>query len=127
MRAHGGGVEGFLAGPDADLRARLLGVHGIGPETAAAIMLYAARRPVFVDDAYARRLFRRLCAGTQAACADGLRRALPDAAGRDPDLLGEWHALIVAHGKARCRARAPRCGGCPLLDRCVEGRRQAGA
>lgn len=127
MRAHGGPAR-FLAGPDADLRARLLGVHGIGPETADAIMLYAARRPVFVDDAYARRLFGRLAAAPPGrALGAGLRRALRDAADRDPDRLGEWHALIVAHGKARCRARAPRCGGCPLLDRCAEGRRRAGA
>ena len=116
-----GTVEGFLDGAAETVRLRCLGVWGVGPETADAIVLYAAQRPTFVVDAYARRLFARLGAklpdGYEAA-----REALLGVAGDDVERLGEWHALIVAHGKARCRARAPRCEGCPLLDVCPAGR-----
>lgn len=116
----GGTIEGFLDGDAETVRRRCLEVSGIGPETADVIVLYAARRPTFVVDAYARRLFARLgCElpeGYEAA-----RRALFGAASGDVARLGQWHALIVAHGKTRCRARSPRCEGCPLLEECPAG------
>lgn len=119
--APGGTIEAFLDGDAEAVRRRCRGVWGVGPETADAIVLYAARRPTFVVDAYARRLFERLGrplpGGYEAA-----RRALLAAAGDDTARLGEWHALIVAHGKARCRAGTPRCRGCPLLAGCPAGR-----
>ena len=117
----GGTIERFLTGDAQTVRARCLDVWGVGPETADAMVLYAAGRPTFVVDAYARRLFARL----GRPLPDGYepaRRALLDAAGGDAGRLGEWHALIVAHGKARCRARVPRCEGCPLLADCPAGR-----
>lgn len=116
----GGTIEDFLDADGETVRRRCLDVWGVGPETADAIVLYAAGRPTFVVDAYARRLFARL----GCELSDGYeppRRALLDAVGRDVARLGEWHALIVAHGKARCRARAPRCEGCPLLAMCPAG------
>lgn len=119
--APGGTIEGFLDGDAETVRRRCLDVWGVGPETADAILLYAAGRPTFVVDAYARRLFARL----GGALPDGYeqsRRMLLEAAGGDVPRLGEWHALIVAHGKARCLARAPRCEGCPLLAECPAGR-----
>ena len=116
----GGTVERFLDGDAATVRRRCLEVWGVGPETADAIVLYAALRPTFVVDAYTRRLFARLgCElpdGYEAA-----RCALLAAAGGDVERLGEWHALIVAHGKARCLTRAPRCEDCPLLAACPAG------
>jgi endonuclease-3 related protein len=116
----GGTIEDFLDADGETVRRRCLDVWGVGPETADAIVLYAAGRPTFVVDAYARRLFARL------ACAlpdryDPARRALLDATGAGVARLGEWHALIVAHGKARCRARAPLCEGCPLRAMCPAG------
>ena len=93
---------------------------GVGPETADAIVLYAARRPTFVVDAYARRLFARLGCELPGGY-EPARRALLDATDGDVMRLGEWHALIVAHGKARCLTRAPRCEDCPLLDACPAG------
>ena len=126
--APGGTLEGFLAGDAETVRARCRAVWGIGPETADAIVLYAARRPTFIVDAYARRLFGRLELGLDGQGLEGVgyeaaRRALLAATGGDAARLGEWHALIVAHGKARCRARQPRCEGCPLLAGCPAGRR----
>lgn len=139
--APGGTIEDFLDGPAGyprveesracpgsptqlcaeAVRRRCLDVWGIGPETAEAIVLYAAGLPTFVVDAYARRLFARL--GDRLLEGDEeSRRTLLEAAGDDVARLGEWHALIVAHGKARCHARAPRCEGCPLLAECPAGR-----
>ena len=117
----GGTIDGFLAGDGEMVRRRCLDVWGVGPETADAIVLYAAHRPTFVVDAYARRLFSRL--GCELPEGDeAARRALFGAASGDVARLGQWHALIVAHGKARCRARSPRCEGCPLLADCPAGR-----
>ncbi|MXW24620.1 MAG: hypothetical protein F4Z96_08285 [Chloroflexi bacterium] len=117
----GGTIDGFLAGAGEMVRRRCRDVWGVGPETADAIVLYAAQRPTFVVDAYARRLFARLgCElpeGYEAA-----RQALLAVTNHDVGRLGEWHALLVAHGKARCRTRSPRCEGCPLLADCPAGR-----
>ena len=118
--APGGTIDGFLDGDAATVRRRCLDVWGVGPETADAIVLYAARRPTFVVDAYARRLFARLGCELPEGYEQA-RRALLDATDGEVTRLGEWHALIVAHGKARCLTRAPRCEGCPLLDACPAG------
>ena len=119
--APGGTIEAFLDGDADAVRKRCLAVWGIGPETADVITLYAAGRPTFVVDAYARRLLGRLEVAPQAAGYEGWRRALLRAAGDDVAKLGEWHALIVAHGKQRCHAGVPLCEGCALLDRCPTG------
>ena len=115
------GLERMLAAPVEELRPLLLATHGIGPETADAILLYAAGRPVFVIDAYTRRLFARLGIAPERDTYEAwqalfARNLEPDAA-----LFNEYHALIVRHGKERCR-RLPVCGGCPLLAVCPTGR-----
>ena len=121
----GGDLAAFLALPTKALRRELLAIRGVGPETADAILLYAAGRPSFVVDAYTRRLFERL--GTldgrekYAAVRDRLMAALPP----DLALYNEFHALIVRHGKTHCRA-APRCEGCPLWEGCPAGLRSNG-
>lgn len=115
-----GTIEDFLDADGETVRRRCLDVWGVGPETADAIVLYAAGRPTFVVDAYARRLFARLGCELPGGY-EPAREALLDAAGDDVARLGEWHALIVAHGKARCHARAPRCECCPLLAMCPKG------
>ena len=121
VRASGGGtVEDFLDADAETVRRRCLDVWGVGPETADAIVLYAAGRPTFVVDAYARRLFARLGCELPEGY-EPARRALLAAVGGDVARLGEWHALIVEHGKARCRAHAPRCEVCPLLAMCPTG------
>jgi endonuclease-3 related protein len=85
----------------ATARRELLAIRGIGPETADAILLYAARIPVFVSDAYARRVAER----------HGLVR--PPAT-YDTGIYNEYHALLVRVGKERCRRTDPLCEGCPL-------------
>ena len=120
LSSPGGTIECFLAGDAETVRRRCLGVWGVGPETADAIVLYAARLPTFVVDAYTRRLLARL-GGALPEGYEPARRMLLEATGDDVTRLGEWHALVVAHGKARCRARSPRCEGCPLFVACPTG------
>ena len=112
-----GGLEAFLSLPTAELRRRLLAVRGIGPETADSIVLYAAGGPVFVVDAYTRRLLGRLGMGVGAEgyglVAAWFVRGLP----RDVGTYRNAHAVIVEHCKRHCRA-APICRGCPLARGC---------
>ena len=99
------------------LRERLFSVHGIGPETADDILLYAFERPVFVVDAYTRRLFGRLGLLPEGLDYESIRAAFEQALGPDTACFNEYHALIVQHGKSVCRPR-PRCAECCLSRLC---------
>lgn len=112
-----GSLKGFLRADPERLRAWLLSVPGIGPETADSILLYAAGRPYFPVDAYTRRLFLRYGILTGSWPYEGIRRLVEGALGPDPAALGEFHALIVAHGKAACR-KEPWCSICPVRVGC---------
>jgi len=115
-----GELEGLLAAPVEELRPLLLGTHGIGPETADSILLYAAGRPVFVIDAYTRRLFSRLAITPGRDSYDSWQALFMANLEPDAALFNEYHALIVRHGKEVCR-RQPRCEVCPLLEGCPTG------
>jgi endonuclease-3 related protein len=109
----GGSLDRLFALDAQALRGRLLDVHGIGPETADCIVLYAARKPVFVVDAYTRRVLERhgwIGPGAGYAEVAGLfmRQLEPDVR-----TYNEYHALLVKLGKECCRPR-PRCEACPL-------------
>jgi endonuclease III related protein len=95
------------------LREELLGVPGLGPETVDAILLYAAGRPVFVADAYARRVLARHGLVPERAGYEEVRAFVERHLPSDPALFNELHALLVAAGKAHCRT-VPRCDDCPL-------------
>ena len=101
------------------LRASLLGVHGIGPETADDIVLYAFGHPVFVIDAYTRRLYARLGQIDGDEPYEQLRGWFEQSFGPDTGLFIEHHALIVRHAKDVCRKRVPHCGHCVLSGRCA--------
>ncbi len=105
----------------ATLRAELLGVHGIGEETADSILLYAVGTPSFVIDAYTRRVFLRLGLGPESGGYGDYRRLFEDNLEAEPHMFGEYHALIVRHGKYVCR-KQPLCRDCCLLDVCPTGR-----
>lgn len=102
------------------LRAALLSVKGVGRETADDILLYAFHRPVFVIDAYTRRLFTRLGCVPPEARSGGYehwRALFEEALEPDPALFNEYHALIVKQAKDICRPR-PLCGQCVLAPHC---------
>lgn len=112
-----GGLGALSQCSTSDLRERLLAVRGVGPETCDAILCYALRRPVFVVDAYARRLYRRMGLIEGNESYGHLRAMTERALGDDQQVLGEWHALVVEHGKRVCRPK-PRCGECVLNGHC---------
>ena len=109
----GGDPVAALRGDPAALREDLLSVHGVGRETADSILLYAGGHPVFVVDAYARRVLGRHRWFDPDADYDAIRDLFERGLPRDPALFNQFHAEIVMVGKDHCRP-TPRCGGCPL-------------
>ena len=94
----------YLASDDLpDLRRRLLAVNGVGKETADDILLYAFRKPVFIIDAYTRRVAERHLHLDGRLPYEELQRIFMDALPRDAALYGEYHALILALAKDSCR------------------------
>ena len=113
---HDGDLAAFLAQPLPRLREQLLGVKGIGPETADAIILYAAKQPVFVVDAYTFRLLSRHDLADDTADYASLQALFMDQLPEDVAMYGEYHALIVKACKEYCRKAQPLCEGCPLRE-----------
>jgi len=110
-------LEALLSREIQPLRQELLSLHGIGPETADSIILYAAGQPVFVIDAYTRRLFSRLGLVSDTINYDDLQDILEGNLPREVPLFQEYHALIVQHGKSVCR-KQPLCTDCCLRSLC---------
>ncbi|MFN4218595.1 MAG: endonuclease III domain-containing protein [Candidatus Bipolaricaulia bacterium] len=123
---HGGNVCTMLAQPTQRLRAELLSIWGIGPETADSILLYAAHRPVFVVDAYTKRIFSRLGLVSPKISYEELQQFFLIQLPRSAKLFNEYHALIVCHGKEVCRPK-PRCAQCVLSRDCRFYRRSSSA
>lgn len=109
----GGRWEGLRRAPLEPLRRELLMVPGLGPETVDAILLYGAGRPVFVADEYARRVLARHRLLPRGQGYEAARRFIEAHLPSDPALFNEFHARLVAVGKAYCRA-VPLCERCPL-------------
>lgn len=113
-RRHQGSLHRMLRQPPLVLRGELLGLAGIGEETADSILLYAARHPHFVIDAYTRRILERhgwaLPRAPYRELQAFFHRHLPP----DSALYNEYHALLVAAGKTYCHRREPDCPACPL-------------
>ena len=114
---YGGRVEGMRAESPAALRRKLLAVPGIGPETADSIALYAAGKPLFVVDAYTRRVFSRLGLLRGDLSYAEVQQFFEERLPRDADLYNDYHAQLVRLGQQACRSR-PRCAECPLDDLC---------
>ncbi|MHC4180414.1 MAG: endonuclease III domain-containing protein [Planctomycetota bacterium] len=116
-----GSIEAMFGTDLASLREELLGVGGIGPETADSILLYAGGLAVFVIDTYTHRvLARHGWIGFDAdyhAIQDYFQGSLPE----DPALYNEYHALLVRLGKDYCRKSSPRCEQCPLAELLPDG------
>ena len=109
----------------AKLRRELLGVKGIGDETADAILLYALGKPSFVIDAYTRRLTGRLGIAPESETYCAYQRMFSENLPHETAQFAEYHALIVQHGKEACR-KTPVCEGCCLRDVCATGQEGVG-
>ena len=108
-----GDLEALAAMSTDVLRAELLGVKGIGPETADSILLYAFQRDVFVVDAYTARIMVRHRLIEPEIDYEQLRDFFESYLPADSKLYNEYHALLVRLGKEYCRPR-PKCENCPL-------------
>lgn len=119
---YGGSLKRMFETPTIVLRERLLGVFGIGPETADSILLYAGEHPVFVVDAYAKRMLARHGWLDPNAPYEDVRWMFERQFLGDARRFNEFHALIVNLGKNFCKAREPLCSECPLGRYLEEGR-----
>src|SRR5579863_5396928 len=111
---YSGSLTRMFQTPTAELREKLLGVHGIGPETADSILLYAGAKEVFVVDAYTKRILSRHGWVSDKATYEEMRTLVESHLPRDVSRYNEFHALLVNVGKNWCRPRDPRCSECPL-------------
>ena len=117
-----GSLKRMFETPTIVLREKLLGVFGVGPETADSILLYAGEHPVFVADAYAKRMLARHGWADAEAKYDDIRWMVERQFPGNTERFNEFHALIVNAGKNFCRAHEPLCGECPLGRYLEEGR-----
>lgn len=109
-----GSLDRMFRTPTESLRKMLLDVHGIGPETADSILLYAGNHPIFVVDAYTRRILLRHGLIGEKTSYEEMRQIFEQNLPRDAKLYNEYHALLVHVGKHWCRPREARCDQCPL-------------
>ena len=117
---HDGNLDAMLSQEPEALRQELLSVHGIGPETADDIMLYAAEQPYFVIDSYTRRVLERWGVHPDKPAYDAYQRIFHDNLPRDARLYNEYHALFDRHAKELCKTR-PACAQCFLKETCPAG------
>ena len=110
-------LEKMFAYDIPQLRSRILSIYGIGQETADSIILYAARKPVFVIDAYTHRIMDRLGLNPDKGNYNALQALFMDNLPHDEALFNEYHALFVRHGKETCK-KSPLCHNCCLSDLC---------
>jgi endonuclease-3 related protein len=111
-------LEELFALDTPQLYSELLSIHGIGPETADSIILYAAHKPIFVIDAYTRRIIGRLGLSPQRDDYAAFQALFMDNLPADEKLFNEYHALFVRHGKEACK-KMPICDPCCLKDLCI--------
>jgi endonuclease-3 related protein len=108
----------------ATLRRKLLGVKGIGPETADSILLYGLEKPIFVVDAYTNRILSRHGMITEKASYEEVQKLFMDHLPPDQKLFNEYHALLVHLGKMVCK-KSPRCDICPIKSIAQSAERKA--
>jgi endonuclease-3 related protein len=110
---YGDDLDSLFAQAIDPLRRQLLGIYGIGDETADSIMLYAGNKPVFVIDAYTRRFIKRAGLAPEVDSYSAYQSLFMDNLPADVPLFNEYHALLVRLGKEACRTR-PLCRDCCL-------------
>jgi endonuclease-3 related protein len=116
MEEYDGSLEAMFGTSLPTLRERLLAIHGIGPETADAILLYAGGLPTFVVDTYAHRVLARHGWIGYDATYDEIKDYFESELPQDAALYNEYHALLVRVGKENCKRSVPLCESCPLAE-----------
>jgi endonuclease III related protein len=113
VEKHDGDLDSLFSAPMAKLREELLSVKGIGKETADSIILYAANKPIFVVDAYTKRVLYRHGLVSENADYDSMQSMFEANLPLDVDLFNDFHAQFDAAGHFYCK-RIPLCEKCPL-------------
>jgi endonuclease III related protein len=116
VERYDGSLEAMFGTDPEELRRQLLAVHGVGPETADSILLYAGRLPIFVVDAYTHRVFARHGWIGFDADYDQIQDYVQIELPQDVPIYNEFHALLVRLGKDYCRKASPKCEVCPLRE-----------
>ena len=114
-KRYDGKVSNMFSNGLGNIRDSLLSVNGIGPETADSILLYAGNVPIFVVDAYTKRVFNRLNLTPEDITYYEMQEIFMENLPSDAMLFNEYHALIVMLGKNYCKKR-PLCEGCPIKN-----------
>jgi endonuclease-3 related protein len=114
MHTYKGEIERMKRRRGNSLRKELLAIKGIGQETCDSIMLYALGKPVFVVDAYTKRILLRHGIIAENSSYDDIKGLFESSLRRDAKFFNEYHALLVRVGKERCKTRNPLCQDCPL-------------
>lgn len=110
---YGGDLQRMFREKTGTLRKKLMSVKGVGPETADSILLYAGCRPVFVVDAYTRRILSRHGLCENGCDYDQMQTLFMENLTADTRMFNEYHALLVRVGKEHCTPQ-PDCSECPL-------------
>jgi len=108
-------INEFFNNDIVELRDELLSINGIGPETADSMILYAAKKPIFVVDAYTKRIYSRIF--TKELKYEELQQIFTKELNNDEKLFNEYHALLVELGKNICKTK-PICDRCPINTMC---------
>ena len=115
LKSHNGSLKELFKNGIRQLREGLLAVNGIGPETADSIILYAAKKPIVVIDAYTKRIMDRV--GYKEKTYENLQKLFMQNLPNSEKLFNECHALLVELGKNICK-KEPLCGKCPINNHC---------
>jgi endonuclease-3 len=110
-------LESLREWTDEQVTRYLTGLEGVGPKTAACVLLFAMGRDVFPVDTHVWRIVRRLGWVTDSSTRDQTFEQLGPRV--PPELRHSLHVLLIRLGREICRAGRPRCGGCPLAERCL--------
>ncbi len=115
--SYNGNIEELFSNNIQKLRNELLSINGIGPETADSIILYAAKKPIFVIDAYTKRIYSRIFNIKKELKYDELQQIFMKELNNDEKLFNEYHASLVKLGKNICKKK-PLCNQCPINEMC---------
>jgi len=110
-----GNIKKMKGGGAEELREKLLEIKGIGPETADSILLYGLKKPIFVVDAYTKRILSRHGIISEKATYEEIQKIFMHHLPQKEKLFNEYHALFVQLGKTLCK-KIPRCDKCPIKD-----------